>query len=57
MERGAVEGIPAGRLGTPEEYGDLVAFICSERAGYLTGTVIPLRRTRDDTRSSRESSW
>ncbi len=42
MEREAAEGIPAGRLGTPEEYGDLVAFICSERAGYLTGTVIPL---------------
>ena len=30
------------RLGTPEEYGDLVAFVCSERAAYLTGTVIPL---------------
>jgi 3-oxoacyl-[acyl-carrier protein] reductase len=42
MERGAVEGIPAGRLGTPEEYGDLAAFVCSERAGFLTGTVIPL---------------
>jgi 3-oxoacyl-[acyl-carrier protein] reductase len=42
MERGAVQGIPAGRLGTPEEYGDLVAFVCSERASYLTGTVIPL---------------
>ena len=42
MERGAVEGVPAGRLGTPEEYGDLVAFLCSERASYLTGTVIPL---------------
>jgi len=42
MERGAAEGVPAGRLGQPEEYGDLVAFICSERAAYLTGTVIPL---------------
>ena len=42
MERHAVEGIPAGRLGRPEEYGDLVAFLCSERAAYLTGTVIPL---------------
>ncbi|HEX6668645.1 MAG TPA: SDR family oxidoreductase [Gemmatimonadales bacterium] len=41
-ERAAEEQVPAGRLGTPEEYGDLVAFICSERAGYLTGTVIPL---------------
>lgn len=41
-EEHARKSIPAGRLGTPEEYGDLVAFLCSERAGYLTGTVIPL---------------
>ncbi len=38
----ASKEVPAGRLGTPDEYGDLVAFICSERASYLTGTVIPL---------------
>jgi len=42
MERGAREGVPAGRLGRPDEYGDLVAFLCSERAAYLTGAVIPL---------------
>jgi 3-oxoacyl-[acyl-carrier protein] reductase len=42
MERGAVEGIPAGRLGQPEEYGDLVAFLASERAAYLTGLSIPI---------------
>ena len=41
MEAKAAEGIPAGRLGQPEEFGDLVAFLCSERAAYLTGTVIP----------------
>jgi 3-oxoacyl-[acyl-carrier protein] reductase len=34
--------IPARRLGQPEEYGDLVAFLCSERAAYITGTVIPI---------------
>src|SRR5512133_376336 len=34
--------VPAGRLGEPSEYGDLVAFLCSERAAYLTGAVIPL---------------
>jgi 3-oxoacyl-[acyl-carrier protein] reductase len=38
----ARERIPARRLGQPEEYGDLVAFLCSERAAYLTGAVIPL---------------
>jgi 3-oxoacyl-[acyl-carrier protein] reductase len=42
MERGAAEGIPAGRLGQPEEFGDLVAFLSSERAAFLTGAVIPL---------------
>ena len=42
MERGAAADVPAGRLGQPDEYGDLVAFLCSERAAYLTGTVIPL---------------
>jgi 3-oxoacyl-[acyl-carrier protein] reductase len=41
-EAEARERVPAGRLGQPEEYGDLVAFLCSERAAYLTGTVIPL---------------
>jgi 3-oxoacyl-[acyl-carrier protein] reductase len=29
--------IPVGRLGTPEEMGDVVAFLCSERASYVTG--------------------
>jgi len=42
MEAKAPEGIPAGRLGQPEEFGDLVAFICSERAAYLTGAVVTL---------------
>jgi 3-oxoacyl-[acyl-carrier protein] reductase len=35
-------GIPAGRLGRPEEIGDLVAFLASERAGYITGAAIPV---------------
>jgi 3-oxoacyl-[acyl-carrier protein] reductase len=41
-EEAARERIPARRLGQPEEYGDLVAFLCSERAAYLTGALIPL---------------
>jgi 3-oxoacyl-[acyl-carrier protein] reductase len=30
--------IPLGRLGRPEEFAALVAFLCSERAGYITGS-------------------
>lgn len=41
-EEGTRDEVPAGRLGRPEEYGDLVAFLCSERAAYITGTVIPI---------------
>ena len=29
--------IPAGRFGTPEEFGALCAFICSAHASYITG--------------------
>ena len=32
--------IPLGRYGRPEEYADVVAFLASERAAYLTGSVI-----------------
>jgi 3-oxoacyl-[acyl-carrier protein] reductase len=42
MEKGAATDIPAGRLGHPDEYGDLVAFLCSDRAAYVTGTSIPI---------------
>jgi 3-oxoacyl-[acyl-carrier protein] reductase len=41
-EEAARQEVPAGRLGKPEEYGDLVAFLCSDRAAYITGTVIPI---------------
>ncbi len=29
--------IPAGRFGTPEEFGDYCAYLCSARASYVTG--------------------
>jgi 3-oxoacyl-[acyl-carrier protein] reductase len=41
-EEAAKREVPAARLGHPEEYGDLVAFLCSDRAAYITGTVIPI---------------
>lgn len=32
--------IPAARYGTPEEYGDAVAFLASARASYVTGSIL-----------------
>jgi NAD(P)-dependent dehydrogenase (short-subunit alcohol dehydrogenase family) len=32
--------MPMGRMGEPAEVADLVAFLCSERSGYVTGQAI-----------------
>jgi 3-oxoacyl-[acyl-carrier protein] reductase len=34
--------ISAGRLGTPEEFGDACAFLCSAQAGYISGQNLQL---------------
>jgi 3-oxoacyl-[acyl-carrier protein] reductase len=34
----AAQGVPAGRLGTVEELAEPAAFLCSDRASYITGT-------------------
>lgn len=39
-EAAAREGVPAGRLGTPEEMGAAIAFLCSAQAAYITGTTL-----------------
>lgn len=36
----AVSEIPLGRIGDPLELADLVVFLCSERANYVTGATI-----------------
>ena len=36
----AREEVPAGRLGTAEEIGAAAAFLCSERASYITGQAL-----------------
>ena len=32
--------IPAGRLGTPQDIAEAVSYLASDRAGYVTGTVL-----------------
>jgi 3-oxoacyl-[acyl-carrier protein] reductase len=39
---GAVEEIPARKLGDVESFGQVAAFLCSEQATYLTGAAIPV---------------
>jgi 3-oxoacyl-[acyl-carrier protein] reductase len=34
--------IPAGRLGDADDFGAVVAFLCSERAGFVTGVGLPV---------------
>jgi 3-oxoacyl-[acyl-carrier protein] reductase len=37
-----LEAIPLRRLGAPREVGDVICFLASERAAYVTGAVIPV---------------
>jgi 3-oxoacyl-[acyl-carrier protein] reductase len=41
-EAGAAASVPAARIGRPEEMAWAAAFLCSERAAYITGAAIPV---------------
>lgn len=40
VARDSAATMALGRYGRPDEYGDVAAFLCSERASYITGSVI-----------------
>ena len=42
LEEQIIPQIPVGRLGKPEEIGELVAYLCSESAAFITGANIAI---------------
>jgi 3-oxoacyl-[acyl-carrier protein] reductase len=40
VSRESTAAIAVGRYGDPQEYGDVVTFLASERASYITGSVV-----------------
>jgi 3-oxoacyl-[acyl-carrier protein] reductase len=42
IEAGAANGVPLGRVGTPEEVANVVVFLASDAASYVHGAIVPV---------------
>jgi acetoacetyl-CoA reductase len=42
MDTKIIPQIPVGRLGTPEEVAALVAYLCTDEAGFMTGANLAI---------------
>ena len=40
IQAASIALIPAGRYGDPQEFGNVVAFLCGEPASYVTGSIV-----------------
>jgi len=40
--QGFLDSFPINRIGTPDEVGDLVVFLCSDKASYITGVSVDI---------------
>ena len=67
VRRDLLQETPIGRLGTPDDVADAVEFLCSDRAGYITGASLSVdggqsiygqpRWTRQDRTTPYEPQW
>ena len=42
IREASAKNIPLGRIGAPEDIASMVAYLCSEKAGFVNGSLIDI---------------